>query len=341
MEPLEAGARNLVTHALGLTAGDALHLFTWNADDVAQPIEEQAAQLGVRCTRTDLSALPPSKGTARSLTSMIRERIGDAVATMMLARPGIPSVVSIAVIDAITQKRCRHAHVVRADPRMLAQSLRADPTVLRAINERILAVLSLPVTLHAEGPGGTSLEVLLTDAYRMTPGDGQPTSERWQTFPSGYVSTHPARVRGTFVADRNILASEAQGLAAKVRKNPIRFELEDSRVTRFSTEDPELAGIVQRYLASHPNAGRVGLVMLPTNYLVRTEVGLESQDELVPGLNLDLGFTSQTETGAPYEAPVQLRLLARRLEVRARGTPIVEGGRLADRFVAGLDPFRS
>lgn len=340
MEPREAGAHNLVARSLGLEAGDALHLFSWNADDVVEPIVEAAVSLGVRCSRTDLATLPPPKGSARSLTSILREKIGDAVATTMIARPGIPAALSVSVIDAITQKRCRHAHMVRADPRILAQSLRADPAVLHAINERILDLLSLPVTLQVEGPGGTALEVLLTDAHRMTPGDGRPTAERWQTFPSGYVSTHPTRVRGVFVADRNVLASEAAGLQPKVRKCPVRFELEDSRVTSFSTDDAELRGIVQRYLASHPNAARVGMVMLPTNYLVRTEVGLESQDELVPGLNLNLGFTSQTETNAPYEAPVQLRLLGRRLEVRARNIPIVEGGRLADRFVAGLDPFR-
>jgi len=340
MEPQALGAQNLLTRALGLRANDGLHLFVWNADEVARQIEEQATALGVRCTRTNLHALPNPKGSARSLTAMLRDGIGDAVATMMLASHGVPSAVSVAVIDAAGQRNCRHAHVVRVDPRMLAQSLRADPAVLRAINERILAVLGPPITLHVEGAGGTELEVLLTDAYRMTPGDGQPTAERWQTFPAGYVSTHPTRVRGTFVADRNLLAAEAHGLAPKVRKNPVRFVIEDSRVTRFSCDDAELSGIVQRYLASHPNAARVGLVLLPTNYLVRTEVGLESQDELVPGLNLALGFTSQAETGASYEAPVQLRLLARRLEVRARGMAIVEGGRLADRFVAGLDPFR-
>ena len=84
----------------------------------------------------------------------------------------------------------------------------------------------------------------------------------------------------------------------------------------------------------------MGTVVLPTNYLVRSEIGVYAQDELSPGININLGFTHHAATLAPWDAPVQARLLARRLSVRAGDRTLVDRGRHADELVEGIDPFR-
>ncbi|HEY4121753.1 MAG TPA: hypothetical protein VGM56_27995 [Byssovorax sp.] len=53
------------------------------------------------------------------------------------------------------------------------------------------------------------------------------------------------------------------------------------------------------YLASHVDAGRVGLLLFSTNYLVRSDVGLDRQDMLLPGMGVSLGYAAQATTGAP------------------------------------------
>lgn len=343
MDPTSArGARNLVLRALSLTAGERLHVLVYRADDVAEPVEHAAREAGVDVRRLDLEPLasraaPSTRGAVAA--AIVREIRGSA-ATLLLAKAGIPSVLSVAVTDAATELGTRHAHVVRVERDMLGQSLRAEPEILAGLNARLAKLLAPPCTVRVRSPAGTALEIGLGPAHPLITANGQPIVGRWETFPSGYVSTHPAKVRGTLVVDRNVLAAEARGLAAAVRRSPVRFELEDARVVRFACDDRELSGVVERYLASDPNAARVGLVLFPTNYLVRAETGMESQDELAPGVNVNLGFSSQAATHARYEAPVQLRLLGRRQSIEVRGHTIVDAGRLADEIAAGIDPFR-
>ncbi len=79
---------------------------------------------------------------------------------------------------------------------------------------------------------------------------------------------------------------------------------------------------------------------LPTNYLVRSEIGVPTQDALLPGITLSLGFSASKFTHAPHDAPVQMLLLARKVTVAAGGKPIVTEGRFEQHIVEGLDPFR-
>ena len=61
---------------------------------------------------------------------------------------------------------------------------------------------------------------------------------------------------------------------------------------------------------------------------------------LVAGLNVGLGYSDHEHTKAPFACPVQLRLLARKLDVHAGARALVRGGRFEDDLVAGVDPFR-
>lgn len=336
---LELGARNLLEHALSLVVPERLHAFVYRAHETARVIDEVARALGIAFTTTDLDRFVSSNVRSTTASALVREARG-ATGTLLLAKVGIPSLVSVAVIDAATELGTRHAHVIRVEPRMLGQSLRADPSIVAAINQRVAAYLAPPCTLRVSSASGTSLEIALAPAHPLLTANARPVVGRWETFPSGYVSTHPARVKGTLVVDRNVLASEAAGLAPRVKRAPIRVHFEDGRVSAFETDDEVLHGIVERYLAAHVHARNVGLVVVPTNYLVRAETGMESQDELLPGVNVNLGFSSQPATKAPYEAPVQLRLCGRKQTIDVRGTTIVDAGRLSERIVSGVDPFR-
>jgi hypothetical protein len=186
---------------------------------------------------------------------------------------------------------------------------------------------------------GTSLEIGLAPSFRLVSAIGRPERGEADNVPSGSVYTYPASVRGTFVVDRALVGSDMV-ITSPLRRHPVTFTFHEGHVKSFHTDDPTLASQIREHLASHTRAAMVGHVTIPTNYLVRSEIGVHVQDNLLPGINVSLGFSASKLTGAPADAPVQLTLLARRLTVTANGKSIASDGRFEQKIVEGLDPFR-
>jgi hypothetical protein len=142
------------------------------------------------------------------------------------------------------------------------------------------------------------------------------------------------------VVDRSVGGPGGWIDPASLRRNPLRLTFASGRFTGAECGDPQSLATLNTYLASHADAGRVGAVALPTNYLVRSEIGLTVQDWLLPGLSVYLGHTNSGATSAPYDVPVQLRFSGRKQTVEVRGQRVVFAGRLDASLVEGIDPFR-
>jgi hypothetical protein len=220
---------------------------------------------------------------------------------------------------------------------VLAQSARAEPDRLALVGQRVVERLATASRVTVTAPTGTSLEIQLASALPLLVGTGRPDAGASENVPAGFVYFHPADVRGVFVADRAIALS---GQRLPTRRAPVTLVIEGGRVRDRRCDDAGTLAALDAYLESHHHAGRVGTLVLPTNYLVRSEIGVYAQDELSPGINVNLGFTHHVATLAPWDAPVQARLLARKLTVRAGDRPLVDQGRHADALVEGVDPFR-
>jgi hypothetical protein len=217
--------------------------------------------------------------------------------------------------------------------------MRADPDVIAKMNDRLVERLQAPSRVRVSCATGTSLEIGLAAQYPLLAATGRPEPGRPENLPTGVVYTHPATVSGTFVADRAVVGEGLRTSAMALRRAPVRVTFQLGRVADVACDDAATREAIARYLSSHADAGRVGIVVWPTNYLVRSEFGVEVQDALLPGLNFDLGFSLSEFTRAPYDAPVQLRLQARRLDVEVNGDPIVVGGRFAPSLMDGIDPL--
>jgi hypothetical protein len=123
-----------------------------------------------------------------------------------------------------------------------------------------------------------------------------------------------------------------------LRTQPARFEIARGFVQSASSEDAAVNASIASYLASDTHARRVATIIVPTNYLVRTEIGHRMQDGLLPGLNLNFGFADEA-TRAPYRTSVQMCLYARRLTIRVGGKELVRDGRFTTEVVRGEEAF--
>jgi leucyl aminopeptidase (aminopeptidase T) len=331
---IEKGGDVIVKSCLCVAAGDVLHLLTWGAEDVAEVVARAAERAGAKLERIRLETLVEEAGSPR-IDLQLAARLAGAKASILIAGGGLPGPLGYAVVRAAAQVRSRHIHMPRVDVRMLSQGVRASPDVLATINDRVLAVIKAPSRVTVSSPSGTELEISLAAQFAIVSAIGRPLPGEADNLPSGSVYTHPGGVEGTFVADRATLSSEIHE-----RKKPVTFTMSGGNIERVEASDKELVKRIEDHLASHPRAKQVGLVTFPTNYLVRSEIGVPVQDALLPGISLSLGFSASKFTRAPHDAPVQMLLLGRKHTVIAGGKAIVTDGRFEQHIVEGLDPFR-
>jgi hypothetical protein len=228
--------------------------------------------------------------------------------------------------------------VPHADRRLFEQSVRAVPDEISVINERVVRCLSNAQTIAVTSDAGTNLEIRLDARFPLVQLSGRPAPGETHWLPAGQVYTHPASVTGAFVADRGILIAGSAERSSG-RAPPARFELVRGFVRSASCDVPSEQAAIDEYLASDPNARRVASVIVPTNYLVRAEIGHRAQDGLLPGLNINLGFADEA-TRAPYKTTVQMCLYARNLTVTAGEEVLVQRGRFTPLVLKGEAPFR-
>jgi hypothetical protein len=302
------GASNVVQRCLRVAPGESVHLFTYRAEAMYERMARAVTDAGGVAVRVDLEALNADLLTSpAAVAARLEPRLAGATATMLLAPDRPSAALSMGIALLAERLKVRHLHLLGVDERVLEQSARAEPDLLETVNGRIIAALELPCQIHVTSEAGTDLEVRLAHPHPLVSSNGRPEPGGSENLPAGLVFTHPVRVTGTLVVDRALFGP---GI----------------------TLDPAGAEAHAR--------GRVGMIVLPTNYLVRSEVGIDRQDMLLPCMNLSLGFANQAVTKASYEAPVQMVLLGKRQTVEVGTRKLVENGRLEDALVEGIDPFR-
>lgn len=331
---VDRGIDNVIRNYLCVAAGERVALLHWKAPDLVALFEEALVRSGASVTRVDLAArgsVPPGS------TVGIADKLRGCTASLLVAAQEFPMPLSYATREAVRAARTRHLHLAGLDLRVLAQSARAEPSRLELIGTRVIDAVVAAGAITVTSDVGTALEIRCAKSYPLVIGTGRPSAGGAENIPAGFVYWHPSEVRGTFIADRGLALS---GLRIATRRAPVTLVIEASRVREYDCNDSETCAKIDEYFASHANAARVGSVVFPTNYLVRSEIGVHAQDELSPGLNINLGFSHSPVTRAPWDAPVQARLLARKLTIRAGDRTLVEAGRHADTLVESIDPFR-
>lgn len=317
--------------------GERVGLLSWNADGLRDVVVDAVRDAGAEPVLVPIDDLVDASESRATL--VLTGRLTRCGASALLAEHGVPPAISMGVLKAAEQLSLRHLHLTRIDPRLFAQSYRADPELIAQINARMAGHLEGARLLEVTSPAGTELTVKLDARYPVLSMSGRPEPGRPDNLPSGTIIFHPASVDGVFVADRGAIGAVRPD-PALVRRYPISVRFEGGRALSVESRSRELAQTVEGFFTMHEHARRVGLVALPTNYVVRSEAGMEVQDGLLPGVNVVLGYSSPTTTNAPYHCPIQLRLFGRRIDARVGGSLLVSSGRLTSEIVGELDPFR-
>ncbi|HEX2679773.1 MAG TPA: aminopeptidase, partial [Candidatus Dormibacteraeota bacterium] len=222
------------------------------------------------------------------------------------------------------QLRCRHAHMINVDDRVMADGMASDYEEVYRLTRKVYDIVREAHQITVTTALGTDVVATFSASLRWIPCDGRYWEQgRWGNLPEGETFTCPQSLEG-------VIAAEEMGDWFDVRYGllspPLRLVVRDGRLVSFETADRQLKRDVSEYMAQHPNSSRVGEFAIGTNVGLTRIIGNFLQDEKFPGVHIAFGDPGR-ETGADWEAPSHVDTLASHATVSVDGRPIMENGR--------------
>jgi aminopeptidase len=223
------------------------------------------------------------------------------------------------------QLGCRHGHMIGIDENLMTDGMAADYEEIYRVTQQVWQVVRTASRIEVATRKGTELAATFSRDRKWIPCDGRYWEQhRWGNLPEGETFTAPLSVDG-------VIAAEEMGdwFAAKygLLAEPVLMRVKGGRLVSYETSDPQLRADIEGYMAQHPESNRVGEFAIGTNVGLTKIVGNFLQDEKFPGVHIAFGDPYGFETGADWECPSHVDVLASHATVTVDGRMIMEDGR--------------
>ena len=323
-----AGARNAVRTCLGIHDGDRVAVIkTRDRADIAGAIEEEARSAGAEVASWVLDDVVarPAREFPRSLAeAIVRFR---PTASYYIGE-GMPGELAFRqpMLRLLTHElRCRHGHMIGIDRRLMLEGMAGDYEEIYRVTRRIYEIVRDASRIEVSTALGTELTATFNQAWKWVPCDGRYWEQgRWGNLPEGETFTAPLKLDGLLVGEEMGDHFTAEyGLF----EEPVRLRVKDSRVVGVETSSPTLKAEIEAYFGQHPMSNRAGEFAIGTNVGLKEIVGNFLQDEKFPGVHVAFGDPYGEETGADWDCPSHVDVLASHADVVVDGRKIMEGGR--------------
>jgi leucyl aminopeptidase (aminopeptidase T) len=207
----------------------------------------------------------------------------------------------------------------------MTDGMAADYEEIYRVTQQVWNVARTASRIEVATRNGTELVATFSKDRKWIPCDGHYWEQgRWGNLPEGETFTAPLSVDGVIAAEEmGDWFAEKYGLFAK----PVMMRVKGGRLVSFETEDDLLRADIEGYMAQDANSNRVGEFAIGTNVGLSRIVGNFLQDEKFPGVHMAFGDPYGFETGADWECPSHVDVLASHATVLVDGRKIMEDGR--------------
>jgi len=324
-----AGARNAVRTCLGIGPRDRVAVIkNRDALDIAEAIEEEVQETGaeVRSWFMEDVVKRPAREFPRALAEQVLELaptasffIGGGLAgELAFRRP---------MLDLLTERlRCRHGHMIGIDAELMKDGMAVDYDEVYRVTRTVWEIVRQAARIEVSTALGTELVATFSSDRRWVPSDGRYVEQgTWGNLPEGETFTAPLSVDGLIVGEEmGDHFTERYGLF----RTPVRLQVKAGRLAAVEAPgDAALQSEIEAYMGQHPNSNRVGEFAIGTNTGLTRIVGNFLQDEKFPGVHIAFGDPYGHETGADWDCPSHVDVLASHADVAVDGRRIMEKGR--------------
>jgi leucyl aminopeptidase (aminopeptidase T) len=230
------------------------------------------------------------------------------------------------MLNLLTQElRSRHGHMIGIDDLVMQDGMAADYDEIYRVTRQIYEIVRHAEKISVTTSLGTDLVATFSPSLKWIPCDGRYWEQgRWGNLPEGETFTCPQSVDGLIAAEEmGDWFTEKYGLLSP----PVRLVVKGGRLVSVETPDDQLSADIREYTAQHPNSNRTGEFAIGTNVGLSQIVGNFLQDEKFPGVHVAFGHPAGYETGADWDCPSHVDVLASHATVSVDGRAIMENGR--------------
>jgi aminopeptidase len=323
------GARNAVRTCLNVHAADRVAVISdCVRADIAEAVVEEARAAGgdvVDWKMEDWVARPAAE-FPRSLADEVLAFHPSVSYFIGMSKPG-ELAFRKPMLDMLTHElRCRHGHMVDIDRALMLDGMTVDYDEVYRVTRRVHDIVCEASRIEVATRLGTELTATFSPRHRWVPCDGRYWEQGlWGNLPEGEVFTAPLSVDGLLVGEElGDHFANRYGLL----EEPVRLHVRGGRVAGAEMPGhPEIEAEVRAYLAQSPESNRAGEFAIGTNVGLTQIVGNFLQDEKFPGVHVAFGDPYSAETGADWECPSHVDVLASRADVWVDGRQIMQDGR--------------
>jgi aminopeptidase len=322
------GARNAVRACLNISGADRVAVVKDRPTlAIAEAIEEEA-----RATGAEVRSWTMEDHVARPATELPRA-IADGILKL---KPTASYFIGGGQKGELAFRKpllrllthdlgCRHGHMIGIDEELMTDGMAGDYEEIYRVTRQVWNVVSTASRIEVATRNGTELTATFSKDRRWVPCDGRYWEQnRWGNLPEGETFTAPLTVDGVIAAEElGDWFAKKYGLLAQ----PVLMRVRGGRLVSFETEDPALRSDIEGYMTQHHDSNRVGEFAIGTNVGLTRIVGNFLQDEKFPGVHIAFGDPYAFETGADWECPSHVDVLASHATVTADGRRIMEDGR--------------
>ena len=325
---LTRGAENAVRKCMRISSADRVWIIrTRPCQSIAEAIEREAQKTGaaVRAWTMEDHMQRPATEFPRSLTEEIRAfrptvsfYIGDG-------QPGELAFRQPMRLFLIHELRLRHGHMIGITEEVMADGMAGDYDEVYRVTRKVYEIVRRAHTVTVNTALGTDVVATLSPSLRWVPCDGRYWEQgQWGNLPEGETFTCPQSVDGVVAAEElGDWFTRKYGLLSP----PMRLIVKGGRLIAIETGDDQLAADFRNYTSQHPNSSRVGEFAIGTNVGLTRIIGNFLQDEKFPGVHMAFGDPYGHETGADWEAPTHVDVLASHATISVDGKALMENGR--------------
>ncbi|MEP7105952.1 MAG: aminopeptidase [Chloroflexota bacterium] len=324
------GARNAVRVCLNVGPGDRVMVIKTRArQDIAEAIEEEAAATGAAVESVVMEDVV--ERPAREFPSALAERILKYRPRVSYyigeGQPGELAFRQPMLKLLADELRCRHGHMINIEPRVMLEGMAGDYEEIYRVTRKVYEVARQAERIEVTTALGTELVATFRKDWRWVSCDGRYWEQgRWGNLPEGETFTAPWRLDGLLVGEE--MGDHFDGKYG-LFDTPVRLRVRDSRVVSVEMDGrPEIVSEIEAYFGQHANSNRAGEFAIGTNLGLTQIIGNFLQDEKFPGVHVAFGDPYGRETGADWEAPSHVDVLASHADVTVDGRKIMEGGRV-------------
>jgi leucyl aminopeptidase (aminopeptidase T) len=324
------GAHNAVRTCLNVQPGDRVAIISDRGRaDIADAIAEESRSTGgdVRDWRMEDWVVRPATEFPRPLADEILAfrptvsyYIGEGMEGELAFRQPMLELLA-------RELRCRHGHMIGIDRALMLDGMVVDYDEVYRVTHRVHEIVRDASRIEVTTRLGTELVATFSPGLRWIPCDGRYWEQgRWGNLPEGEVFTAPLSVDGMLVGEE---LGDHFARRYGMLDEPVRIRVRNGRAVAVDMPGhADIEAEVRAYLDQSPNSSRVGEFAIGTNVGLTRIVGNFLQDEKFPGVHVAFGDPYGAETGADWECPSHVDVLASHADVSVDGRQIMRDGTL-------------